>query len=210
MIRIGQKLREERIKKGISLEEVGVATKIKISFLSAIEDGMYEKLPSSSYAQGFVKNYAQFLGLNETESMALFRREFDEKKVFKVLPDGLSNPHEFSSGRKLHQTAMIVLTVFLILLGYIFFQNRYVFLNPPLEVVAPVENAVFDTTRVMASGRTDPNASVFVNGEAAFLDKRGSFQKYLTLFPGKETLEITAVNRFGKETKVQRHIEIQE
>ena len=85
MIRLGQRLREVRIGKGISLEEVSRATKIKIAFLSAIEDGMYEKLPSSSYAQGFVKNYVQFLGFSEREAMALFRREFDEKRIFKVV-----------------------------------------------------------------------------------------------------------------------------
>jgi len=211
MIRLGQRLREVRIGKGISLEEVSRATKIKIAFLSAIEDGMYEKLPSSSYAQGFVKNYVQFLGFSEREAMALFRREFDEKRIFKVLPDGLVSPHEFHPSKRIfQQTTIIVLSVFVVLIGYIFFQNRYVFINPPLEVITPIENAVLDTTRVMVSGRTDQNASVFVNGEPAFIDKDGSFQKNVTFFSGKETLEVTAVNRFGKETKVKRHIEIKE
>ena len=87
MIRAGQKLRDERQRRGLTLSEISNATKIKVEFLSAIEKGEYEKLPSASYAHGFVGNYAKFLDFEEEEILALFRREFDGKKVYKVLPE---------------------------------------------------------------------------------------------------------------------------
>ncbi len=49
MITAGQKLYEERIRRGLTLEEIARATKIRSSFLSAIEKGEYKKLPSSAY-----------------------------------------------------------------------------------------------------------------------------------------------------------------
>jgi len=45
------------------LKDVSKSTKIKEVFLEYIENGEYEKLPSSSYARGFVKNYIKFLNL---------------------------------------------------------------------------------------------------------------------------------------------------
>ena len=87
MTRVGEKLYEERIKKGYTLEEVSKATKIKVHFLQAIEKGDYKKLPSGTYAQGFVKNYAGFLKLPEHEMLALFKREYDEEKL-KVIHEG--------------------------------------------------------------------------------------------------------------------------
>lgn len=61
---LGSKLQSLREEKGISLEEVAQITKIKISSLMAIENNDYENLPSSIYTKSFIKNYANFLGLD--------------------------------------------------------------------------------------------------------------------------------------------------
>ena len=62
MVPLGKRLLSARTQRKLSLEEVAAATKIKARFLSAIEKGEYEKLPSPAYAKGFVKNYAAYLG----------------------------------------------------------------------------------------------------------------------------------------------------
>src|SRR3989344_424814 len=95
MIKVGQKLKEARLKRGLTPADVAKATKIKESFLSSIENGQYENLPSGTYAQGFVRNYIKFLELPMEETLALFRREFNEEKIYKVLPEGFSSHKEF-------------------------------------------------------------------------------------------------------------------
>src|SRR5436309_11870824 len=95
MVRVGQRLHEKRVQKKLTLEDIASATRIKARFLAAIESGEYTKLPSPAYAQGFVRNYASYLGLPKSEITALFRREFDEKKAYKVLPDSLTYTKEF-------------------------------------------------------------------------------------------------------------------
>ena len=92
MIRAGEKLREERLKKHLTLEEVSRATKIKESFLLAIEKGEYKKLPPATYAQGFVRNYAGFLGMPEQEILAIFRREYDEEEHEDAEADEVTEP----------------------------------------------------------------------------------------------------------------------
>lgn len=209
MIRAGQKLHEARLKKGLTLSEVSMATKIKAVFLLAIEKGEYQKLPEKTYAQGFVRNYAEFLGLPKNEILALFRREFDEKKIYKVLPEGLVKREDFSlRGVKLQQTTIVVVCIFILLIAYILLQYRYVFLNPPLEIISPKEGISISSQTATIFGKTDPNATLYVNGDPVTLEKDGSFKKTLDLFSGKATITVKAVNRFGKETVLKRQIEI--
>src|SRR5579871_1222382 len=96
MIRLGQWLSDERHRKGLTLEEVAKATKIKTAFLAYIEAGEYSLLPSSAYAQGFVKNYASFLGLPVKETLALFRREYAGENPVSVLPESLAKKRYIS------------------------------------------------------------------------------------------------------------------
>lgn len=67
---IGNKLQETRERLGISLEEVERGTRIRTHHLEAIERGDFEMLPSAVQARGFLRNYAEFLGL-EASSLLL-------------------------------------------------------------------------------------------------------------------------------------------
>src|SRR5437763_1523829 len=95
MVRLGQRLHNERIRRKLSLDEVAKDIRIKTVFLAALEKGEYTKLPSPAYAQGFVRNYASYLGIPKAEITALFKREFDEKRAYKVLPDSMVKTKEF-------------------------------------------------------------------------------------------------------------------
>lgn len=209
MIKVGQKLKEERIRKGYSLEDVAKATKIKVAFLQAIEKGEYKKLHSSAYAHGFVKNYSAFLGLSTKETLAIFRREFDENKVYKVLPDGFSE-REISIARSMpmQRTMLIGGLFFICLFGYILFQYRYAFMSPSLTIVSPRENQVLLKTNIEVLGMADPNATVYINTVPVAVNENGDFKKTISVFPGKETITVKAVSRFGKETVIERHIEV--
>lgn len=61
---VSEALRTRRKELNISLKEVETATSIRMNYLQAIEDGEMGKLISPVYAQGFIKQYAGFLGLD--------------------------------------------------------------------------------------------------------------------------------------------------
>lgn len=61
---IGETFKERRKKLNLSLKEIENATSIRMSYLQAIEDGEIHKLNSPVYAQGFVRQYASFLGID--------------------------------------------------------------------------------------------------------------------------------------------------
>jgi cytoskeletal protein RodZ len=208
MVRLGQLLRQQRLKRKLSLEEVSRGTKIKEQFLAAIERGEYNKLPSPAYAKGFVTNYASFLGLPRAEVIALFRREFDEKRAYKVLPDSLARQQTFPQYRiKIKDSLLIIGVLVVLFMGFLLFQYRAAFIAPPLRISSPEQGAVVSQD-ITVVGKTDSEAAVTVNNEAVSLTNNGDFVKRLSLFPGKTTIVITSKNRFGKETKVVREITV--
>ncbi len=68
-------LRYAREEAGLGMRDVAAALRIRASQLQAIEDGRYHDLPGSIYAVGFVRSYAEYLGLDVEEVVERFRQE---------------------------------------------------------------------------------------------------------------------------------------
>lgn len=86
----GEILKEKRGELGISLEEASAETKIGKKFLAALEASDYSLLPNLVTAQGFIKNYARFLQVEEEKVLARFRRDTKQPQP-QVLPQGLTS-----------------------------------------------------------------------------------------------------------------------
>lgn len=67
-------LRHTREQKGVKLEEAAMVTRIAKGYLKALEEDSYDRLPNEAYAKGFLRVYAQFLGLRDEEVMDAYRR----------------------------------------------------------------------------------------------------------------------------------------
>jgi len=61
---LGETLRQAREARALTLEEVERQTRIRVKFLRALESDDFSVFPSDIHAKGFLRNYAQFLGLN--------------------------------------------------------------------------------------------------------------------------------------------------
>ncbi len=209
MRHISEILKEEREKKGLTYSDIVHAIKIKRDYLEHIEKGDFEKLPSESYALGFVKNYAKFLGIPEERASALFRREFDKRRdenipKFKKAVQIQNRRFAFNSPR-LYIILVVVFAVFL----YVIFQFSFLFLGPKLTVMAPLENSRFSSNIIQVEGKTDPYATVTVNDEEVYVDLTGSFRKTLYIYSGNSKISISAKNRYGKETKKVVNIKVE-
>jgi cytoskeleton protein RodZ len=64
MFAIGSSLKEARLRKGLDLAAAAEATKIRSRHLQALEDEQFDVLPGQTYVRGFLKTYADFLGLD--------------------------------------------------------------------------------------------------------------------------------------------------
>ncbi|MFD1318350.1 helix-turn-helix domain-containing protein [Loigolactobacillus zhaoyuanensis] len=72
MSEIGQKLRDARIDKGYTLDDLQQITKIQKRYLIAIEEGNFEALPGDFYVRAFVKQYADTVGLDSEQLLDEF------------------------------------------------------------------------------------------------------------------------------------------
>ncbi|HEV2857510.1 MAG TPA: helix-turn-helix transcriptional regulator [Solirubrobacterales bacterium] len=61
---VGNKLREARSRRKLSLEEVEAETKIRARYLQAIENEDWDQLPEDTYTRAFIRTYGRFLGLD--------------------------------------------------------------------------------------------------------------------------------------------------
>lgn len=72
---IGTLLRETRRNLGGDIDKIAASLRIRASFLKAIEESHYDRLPAQVYAIGFVRAYAVHLGLDGDEAVRRFKQE---------------------------------------------------------------------------------------------------------------------------------------
>jgi helix-turn-helix protein len=61
---IGNSLREARLRQGLDFPEIEQGTKIRGKYLRALEDEQFDVLPAQTYVKGFLRSYAEYLGLD--------------------------------------------------------------------------------------------------------------------------------------------------
>ena len=64
MFEIGNSLREARLRQGLEFPEIEHATKVRSKYLRALEDEQFDILPAQTYIKGFLRTYAEYLGLD--------------------------------------------------------------------------------------------------------------------------------------------------
>src|SRR5579862_3314166 len=70
----GEKLKLERERQNITLDQISVSTKISIRLLRAIEEDNFNQLPGGIFNKGFVRAYSRVLGLDEEQTLAEFQK----------------------------------------------------------------------------------------------------------------------------------------
>ncbi|MBT7249173.1 MAG: DUF4115 domain-containing protein [Rhodospirillaceae bacterium] len=72
---VGALLRASRQRVGDDLREIAVLLRIRLPYLEAIEDGRFKELPGQTYAVGFIRAYAEHLGLDSDEVVRRYKEE---------------------------------------------------------------------------------------------------------------------------------------
>jgi hypothetical protein len=77
MFEIGSSLREARMRQGLDFPQIEAATKIRGKYLRALEEEQFVQLPAQTYVKGFLRTYAEYLGLDGQ----LYVDEFNSRYV---------------------------------------------------------------------------------------------------------------------------------
>lgn len=208
---VGQLLKAARLKHKFSLEEISTHTRIRKTYLKALENDEYDALPSATYAKGFIKNYAQFLKLPEETLLAVFRRDFVEDDGGKIIPRSMLKPVATSHWAWTPKITMATSVGFLLALFLGFLSYQYTsLLRPRLELYVPEEGEVLVGPLVQVSGKTDPSAVLSINGNLVVVGDDGYFESRLPVVAGEATIYVEAVNNRQRSTSIQRRVTIKE
>ncbi|MFH0863491.1 MAG: helix-turn-helix domain-containing protein [Candidatus Gottesmanbacteria bacterium] len=208
---IGEILKNAREDKKLSLEDVEKVTKIRKKYLEALEEDKWQKIPSFTYIHGFLKNYAQFLNLDLSLIMAVFRRQSQPvKDKPKVLPQGLVTPLNEPFWKLTPSRILAIFTIFLIFVffSWLFWQYQSFVWAPKIIIEQPKENEVFKGDIIRIVGQTDPWAVLTINNQSVKLID-GKFDQEITVKPGINTINISATNKFGKKQETTRTVRVE-
>ncbi len=117
MSHFGERLRQTRESQGLSPAQAAVETRILQQWLIALEEGAFERLPNDVVARGFIRNYAQYLGLPSDELIELYRRERGGSEPIQVVPTA----HAPRSRSYVLPSFFVVFFVTMVLVGLTYF-----------------------------------------------------------------------------------------
>ena len=149
---VGQILRLLREERGLELRTISETLCIRYPYLEAIENSSFNELPGPTYALGFVKAYAEHLGLDSDEIVELFKIEQKgvNSKTELVLPSPLSEG-------KVPSLAILVVAV---LLGLVTYCGWAYFLGQDeqvAEIIPPLPNQLADSPKVIKPNEKQVN-----------------------------------------------------
>jgi cytoskeletal protein RodZ len=141
MTTLGEKLRQTREGKELTIDTVARDTNIARRYLVALEEEDFVQFPAEAYALGFLKNYSEYLGLDTDETLSLY-------KVIKIQETPIPMKELLSKSVKPPKALpfVIFLLVALAGVGGYFLWNRS---RPQIQTAAPVRIA---TNYMLESG----------------------------------------------------------
>jgi len=216
--KLGDILRSQREKKGITLDQAAADTRIREKFLKALEDDDYQSLPGAVYTKGFLRNYAEYLDLSQEELVVLFHQE-----------RGLQAPEparRFDPLRPIIRRSLIftptvlvpvaVLAVVVLFVGYLYYQFVSFAVAPTLDIYDPATDAIAQEAQFTLHGRTVPAGRVTVQVFPGLLTLSdihpaadGTFSATVTLTTGSNHIVVEVLDQSGKVSRVNRSILLQ-
>lgn len=211
---LGARFQAARTRLGLSLDEAERATRVRAKYLAAFEEGRFHELPPDVYTLGFIRRYAELLGLDPRKVCTEYRGErFTAEKLRpnehtpavkapRLAPASiLAEPRFIITPKLFWLTASLVFV--LAVASYVWYQVQGFIAAPELNVAVPAPEMVVSSPSITIEGQTDGHAILTINSEPIAIDPEGNFEQEVYLASGMNTIEISARNRLNKETRKQ-------
>jgi cytoskeleton protein RodZ len=123
---IGEQLRQARHEAGLSLDQISARTKIKKSFLGAIEREDFEQLPRGVFRRGFIRAYAREVCLDAEAIVQEYMAEFEPStspSSALVLPADRVDSELPADNRRRRQLLMVTVLLLAVLALWMYFKD---------------------------------------------------------------------------------------
>lgn len=161
MTELGARLKEARLAKGYSIDDLQEITKIQKRYLTGIEEGNYATMPGAFYVRAFIKQYAEAVGLNGDELLESYKTDIPSPTNDDVSKSIPATPSRRSLGGRtsnkfMEAFPMIVVALFIIaiiVIVWILYQNKP---EDSKDVVEPNDNVVIEQKPQSEHNTKDP------------------------------------------------------
>ena len=198
----GDLLKAKRLALELTLTDVAGKTKVKESYLAALENSDFKSLPSATFAKGFLKNYARVLHIDPEVVIAMFRRDFSENERGEIIPQGLVDP-VVKKAAFIPVNLILSGIAILAFLGFLGFQLISWWSLPKLSLIQP-ENGETYGEKVTIKGTTEKDSTILVNNQQVIVDGSGQFSLDLIFPAGTHSVLVQATNRQNKTRLLER------
>jgi cytoskeletal protein RodZ len=210
-----------REKKGVDLIRAERDTKIRVRYLSALEQGDYRDLPGAVYTKGFLRNYAIYLGLDPEDVLRQWRRERGDAATPEpviIPPRPIEEP-----ARPLRFSPSVVVAALLtagVVLFFVYLSSQLLrYSRPPDLAVTTPATAVLQvdesTTSYLLSGTATAGSTITIRAAGQTQPIRvttladGTWSQSVDLRRGQNQFEIDAINpETGKSSETPRTVMI--
>jgi cytoskeleton protein RodZ len=202
----GEIFKKNREEIGQSLDDVCRTIKVNKKYLEALEEGNYSELSIGFYTEKFFKTYADYLNLEFEPLWKLYSKErkFFDKKDSSGFVKAVS-PRSFVDASKIIKICIGGLII-MVLLGYLGWEIRKIFLPPYLEVMNPVDNLITSQSTVKVTGQTEKETEISINGQEISSSQDGFFSEDVNLQEGLNVIEISSKKKHSKENTIFRRV----
>ena len=144
---LGARLKQARKEKGYSLDNLQELTKIQKRYLSAIEEGDFGIMPGTFYVRAFIKQYAEAVGLDPDEMLAIYKSEAPEpasgEEQGMTAPAMRRSSMTRRSGRAAEVMPKVILALFIVLaVAIVWFLSQHAASNDKNEEVKGPDTTV--------------------------------------------------------------------
>ncbi|MDP3764230.1 MAG: helix-turn-helix domain-containing protein [bacterium] len=201
-LKLNDYLTERRLFLKIRFGDLVARTGIPAKHLKKIEKGEWCDLPSGVYVKGFLKKYAQVVGLDENELALRYENEWQQICYVDLPKPKNKILNRLNFLKQVSFRWLVLGTVGVFVLFYIGWQFKVILEKPDLNLNYPTESdTIVDNPKLEFKGKVSRDSVLTINNETIFAGEDGSFVKEIELLNGINTFEIKAVSRFGKENK---------
>lgn len=144
MENIGETLRQARLERNISLEEVEKNTRIRKLYLEAIENEDWDVIPGTVYLRGFLRTYAKYLCLDENEFLTALSKVITPHYETGALPEKIELP-----GRPKQKSAVFLGIIAIIILFASQYVYKHYFNSPSTDVNLPPQESRINIPEVI-------------------------------------------------------------
>jgi len=207
---LSEVLRTARLEKNISLGQIELDTKIRGSYIEALEKAEYSKLPADIYVRSILNNYADYLDLEYSELLRLYRKEGHVQGISPEQKNTFLSMKSFMSSIVVSNKlilSIISIFFFLLIVWYLYNHYQNLLKAPELLITKPKNHITVDYSPISIEGESEINTELRINGQKISINADKKFQELYHLKEGKNTIVIDSIsNKNKKITTVNREI----